>query len=265
KPKRRGRSGQTILEFRVATGDSFRSITGNSITQTQQKIIDILHMDYPTFTNSAFLRQGRADEFTVKRPVERKQVLADILGLSVYDELEERAKDLAKQQETEKGQLESAIKDINDELARKPTYEAEFKEAQSQLSRIEKVATEQESRLNEMGQQKESLDINTSDELGTRNYEMFSGGEAFRINFAIRIALSKLLAKRAGAPLPTLVIDEGFGTQDSAGIEKLKEAINSIQDDFDKILVITHIEELRDAFPTSALMSSKPPKAQRLK
>jgi exonuclease SbcC len=96
----------------------------------------------------------------------------------------------------------------------------------------------------------ETLDINISDELGTRNYEMFSGGEAFRINFAIRIALSKLLAKRAGAPLPTLVIDEGFGTQDSAGIEKLKEAINSIQDDFDKILVITHIEELRDAFPT---------------
>ncbi|MEE9399792.1 MAG: SbcC/MukB-like Walker B domain-containing protein, partial [Dehalococcoidales bacterium] len=96
----------------------------------------------------------------------------------------------------------------------------------------------------------ETLDINISDELGMRNYEMFSGGEAFRINFAIRIALSKLLARRAGAPLPTLIIDEGFGTQDSTGIEKLKEAINSIQDDFEKLLVITHIEELRDAFPT---------------
>ena len=96
----------------------------------------------------------------------------------------------------------------------------------------------------------ETLDINISDELGTRNYEMFSGGEAFRINFAIRIALSKLLARRAGAPLPTLVIDEGFGTQDSAGLEKLKEAIISIHDDFDKILVITHVDELKDAFPT---------------
>ena len=96
----------------------------------------------------------------------------------------------------------------------------------------------------------ETLDITISDELGTRNYEMFSGGEAFRINFAIRIALSRLLARRAGAPLPTLIIDEGFGTQDSTGVEKLKEAINSIQEDFDKILVITHIEELRDAFPT---------------
>ncbi|MFC1903620.1 hypothetical protein ACFLW9_01920 [Chloroflexota bacterium] len=59
-----------------------------------------------------------------------------------------------------------------------------------------------------------------------------------------------MLTRRAGAPLPTLIIDEGFGTQDSTGIEKLKEAINTIQDDFEKLLVITHIEELRDAFPT---------------
>jgi len=95
----------------------------------------------------------------------------------------------------------------------------------------------------------ETLDIKIADELGTRNYEMFSGGEAFRVDFALRIALSRLLARRAGAPLPTLIIDEGFGTQDSAGREKLVEAINSIQDDFEKILVITHIEELKDAFP----------------
>jgi exonuclease SbcC len=95
----------------------------------------------------------------------------------------------------------------------------------------------------------ETLDINISDELGTRNYEMFSGGEAFRIDFAMRIALSKLLARRAGAPLPTLIIDEGFGTQDSTGIEKIKEAITSIQDDFEKILVITHIVDFKDAFP----------------
>jgi len=95
----------------------------------------------------------------------------------------------------------------------------------------------------------ETLEIKIADELGTRNYEMFSGGEAFRVDFALRIALSRLLARRAGAPLPTLIIDEGFGTQDSTGREKLVEAINSIQDDFEKILVITHIEELKDTFP----------------
>ena len=95
----------------------------------------------------------------------------------------------------------------------------------------------------------ETLDIEVSDELGPRSYDLFSGGEAFRINFAIRIALSKLLARRAGARLQTLIIDEGFGTQDSQGRERLVQAINSVQEDFARILVITHIEELKDAFP----------------
>jgi exonuclease SbcC len=105
-------------------------------------------------------------------------------------------------------------------------------------------------RTTKKGDLQETLDIFISDELGTRSYEMFSGGEAFRIDFAIRIALSKLLANRAGAPLPTLIIDEGFGTQDSLGIDRLKEAISSIQQDFKKIFVITHLEELKDSFPT---------------
>ena len=56
----------------------------------------------------------------------------------------------------------------------------------------------------------ETFEIKISDELGTAAMRLFSGGEAFRINFAIRVALSKLLAHRAGAPLPTLIIDEGF-------------------------------------------------------
>jgi DNA repair protein SbcC/Rad50 len=95
----------------------------------------------------------------------------------------------------------------------------------------------------------ETLDIEIADELGTRSYEMYSGGEAFRINFAIRIALSKMLARRSGAHLRTLFIDEGFGSQDSEGRTRLVEAINTIKPDFDLILVITHIEELRDSFP----------------
>lgn len=95
----------------------------------------------------------------------------------------------------------------------------------------------------------ETFDISISDELGTRDYQLYSGGEAFRINFAIRVAVSQLLARRAGAQLRTLFIDEGFGTQDAVGRERLVEAITAIQDDFDLILVITHIDELRDAFP----------------
>ncbi len=95
----------------------------------------------------------------------------------------------------------------------------------------------------------ETLDIIISDELGARPYELYSGGESFRANLALRIAISKLLARRAGAQLQTLVIDEGFGSQDSQGRSLVVEAINSIQEDFARIIVVTHIEELKDLFP----------------
>ncbi len=97
---------------------------------------------------------------------------------------------------------------------------------------------------------RETLDIQISDGAGTRDYEMFSGGEAFRVNFAIRLALSEVLAQRAGARLQTLVIDEGFGSQDALGRQRLIEAINLVRPDFAKVLVITHIDELKDAFPS---------------
>jgi exonuclease SbcC len=104
----------------------------------------------------------------------------------------------------------------------------------------------------------ETLDILIGDELGTRSYESYSGGEAFRVNFAIRVALSQMLARRAGAQLRTLFIDEGFGTQDDGGRQRLVEAINSVQDQFDLLLVITHIEELRDAFPVQITVHKTP-------
>jgi len=96
---------------------------------------------------------------------------------------------------------------------------------------------------------KETLDIQISDSAGLRAYEMYSGGEAFRVNFAIRLALSEILAQRKGARLQTLVIDEGFGSQDVQGRQRLIEAINLVKKDFAKILIITHLDELKDAFP----------------
>ncbi len=104
-------------------------------------------------------------------------------------------------------------------------------------------------RETQAGDTRETLDIQIADELGTRAYEQFSGGEQFRVNFAIRVALSQLLARRSGTQLQTLIMDEGFGVLDATGRERLVEAINAAQHDFQRILVVTHIDELKDAFP----------------
>ena len=111
-----------------------------------------------------------------------------------------------------------------------------------------KLETQRE-RASGQGEPRETLEILVSDELGPRSYEMYSGGEAFRVNLALRIALSRVLAQRMGAPLPTLFIDEGFGTQDAVGRERILDVISAIGNDFEKVLVITHLEDLKEAFP----------------
>jgi exonuclease SbcC len=103
----------------------------------------------------------------------------------------------------------------------------------------------------------ETLDLIVSDLQGERKYELYSGGEAFRINFAVRIAISKLLAKRAGARLETLVIDEGFGSQDEEGKIRLIESLATIKNDFKKILVITHLDEIKELFPVRIEVTKK--------
>ena len=115
------------------------------------------------------------------------------------------------------------------------------------------------------GGTKETLDIVISDELGERSYDLYSGGEAFRTDFAIRIALSKVLARRSGTKLRTLIIDEGFGTQDRKGLEHLIDAVHEVSKDFDKLIVVTHIMDLKDAFPVRIDVTKDPTEGSQIR
>ena len=65
--------------------DYFISLTDKTLRKTQSKIDQTIGLDYETFTNSSFLRQGHANEFSKKSPKERKEILSTILGLHEYD------------------------------------------------------------------------------------------------------------------------------------------------------------------------------------
>jgi len=95
----------------------------------------------------------------------------------------------------------------------------------------------------------ETLDIIIADERGARSYENFSGGEAMRVDLALRIALSVLLASRAGARCELLVLDETAAPLDVQGRALFVECLQKVAERFATILVITHVEELKDLFP----------------
>ncbi|MGC9314839.1 MAG: hypothetical protein ACP5G4_04315, partial [bacterium] len=108
----------------------------------------------------------------------------------------------------------------------------------------------------------DTLEVHISTPSGESSYESFSGGEAFRLDFALRVALSRFLS-RGGGGISTLIIDEGFGTQDEEGLALLAEAIRAIEDEFELILVITHLERLKEEFDQIIEISKLPSKGSR--
>ncbi len=104
----------------------------------------------------------------------------------------------------------------------------------------------------------ETLDILIGDTFGTRAYELFSGGEAFRIDIALRLALTKLLAEQTGGQIEFLVIDEGFGSQDDSGKDNIIQIIHKLENFFRLIIIITHVDSLKETFPDRLLVRKGP-------
>jgi len=129
-----------------------------------------------------------------------------------------------------------------------PELEEEANRILGALSDYEMSVHFQMEKLTKSGKTRDTFDVLVHHDGGVRDFSMFSGGEAFRIAFSVRLAMSKLLVRRAGARLETLVVDEGFGTQDPQGRERLVEALNLARAEFSKVLVITHLDDLKDLF-----------------
>jgi exonuclease SbcC len=135
--RRVGRGAGSVLDFQIQNdAGKWASIAEATIPKTQEKIIRTLRLEYDTFVNSAYIMQGKADEFTGKRPTERKQVLADILGLQEWERYEERAKEKIKSVEKDIAGLEALLNEIEGELARRDEYERELAEAKEKVIEV---------------------------------------------------------------------------------------------------------------------------------
>jgi len=99
----------------------------------------------------------------------------------------------------------------------------------------------------------ESFEIYVTDESGTRAIQMYSGGEKYRIIFAVHSAFSKYLTYRGGSRIGFLAIDEPAGL-DEPGINRLVETLSILKEHYEQIFVITHLKELMEYFPQTIVV-----------
>jgi exonuclease SbcC len=79
--------------------------------------------------------------------------------------------------------------------------------------------------------------------------ERFSGGETDVANLCLRIAISRLVAERSNLELDFIALDEIFGSQDPERRENILCALGALLNRFSQIVLITHIEEVREKVP----------------
>lgn len=101
----------------------------------------------------------------------------------------------------------------------------------------------------------ETLEVIASDAAGERRFEHYSGGEQARLALALRIAVSRLLTSRAGARIQTLIIDEAFAPVDASGRQAVVDCLQTIGKEFELVLIVTHDETLKDAFPSQIMVT----------
>ena len=75
---------------------------------------------------------------------------------------------------------------------------------------------------------------------------VISGGEEDVANLVLRIAISQMIAERAGQTLSTLFLDEVFGSLDLERRDNVIQLLQKLQDRFEQVILITHIETVRE-------------------
>jgi exonuclease SbcC len=77
---------------------------------------------------------------------------------------------------------------------------------------------------------------------------VISGGEEDVANLALRLAISQMIAERAGQPLSLLILDEIFGSLDEERRAAVVDLLRSLADRFPQVILITHIDSVREGF-----------------
>ena len=146
-----GRGSRGTLDLLVWSADGApRVINEVGLRRTQEKINEILRLDYETFVHSAFLQQGRADAFTTKTPAERKRILADLLGLDRWSLYVERARDRLSKLSCQIDILAHDIGQIELEIAGEP-------QLQQQMNAVDLEITDAQAGLDIIDAQHQAL------------------------------------------------------------------------------------------------------------
>jgi len=127
----------SLLEFHLQqTDETWKPLTERTMRATQERIEEILRLDYETFVNASFFLQGKADQFTQQRPGDRKRILANILGLEIWDTYRQRTVERRKTIDLDLQVLDGRLAEIHSELSEEKIRKTHLRKIKTELERL---------------------------------------------------------------------------------------------------------------------------------
>ncbi len=141
----------TVLELQMQSDPTqWKTLSESGVRETQGALEDLLRMNYETFINASFLLQGKADEFTTKSPNRRKEILAELLGVSKWEKYREAAANRRKEKEDRLALLDALLQDVELELAQEPERKAAVRSAEEAVAIVKARVADKEALLQQL-------------------------------------------------------------------------------------------------------------------
>lgn len=146
--------GKSTLELQQRVNGAWESRSAEKIDDTTAKIRALLNLDDETFTSSSMILQGQANAFTGATAGKRKEILSQILGLNIYEQLQERARQRAALLHIEIEKAKDKLLTLDERLTGRlekvkelQTVKDQHVAIQSLVTRDERVVQENEAQL----------------------------------------------------------------------------------------------------------------------
>jgi len=207
---------------------------------------------------------------------------------NAYEVASEKLRKVLVELATDRGQLELSnqnLANINRDIERQVEYRKKIEETQIDLQYLQRLESLMDGfRLELTGRIRPLLESRAShlfDEVTDgrypvmeldENYEVsildgdqtyrlkrFSGGEEDLANLCLRIAMSQVIAERSGGiEVNFIALDEIFGSQDDKRRQNILNSLGKLSTQFRQILLITHLEDIKEMFPRVFLVEENP-------
>jgi DNA repair exonuclease SbcCD ATPase subunit len=213
----RNTSTSTVDLFILEEDGSWKSLSGSTSGETNDRIVNLLKIDYKTFVNSAYFRQNDISEFATSEASKKKEILKSIVDISRWDGFEKEAKKKAKDVQIEIVKLQTKFDTLNSEVTTLLLSEEELSRASKLLEQKTKEKSSLQENVEVLSEKylkiKNNIDTASWDRAVSEISVLKSSGKDFKARFdQVLSSLTKRLEKNEALSAKIASLDKRIKT-----------------------------------------------------